>query len=68
MTWYRKNSNSSGYTDVVSDTKYNIHSNGSLSIVDVQKEDIGTYEIQISNSAGAALEEIEVQLLQGMNL
>ena len=57
------NANASGYTEVVSDNKYTVHFNGSLSIADVQKEDIGTYEVQISNSAGAALEEIEVEIV-----
>ena len=57
------NSDSSDYTEVVSDTKYKVHSNGSLSIADVQKEDIGTYEVQISNDAGAALVEMELEML-----
>ena len=64
MTWYKKNSDSSGYTEVVSGTKYYVHSNGSLSISNVQKEDIGTYEVQISNNAGAAVVEIEVEIMQ----
>ena len=58
------NANSSGYTEVVSDTKHKVHSNGSLSIVDVQKEDDGTYKVEISNSAGTVSEEIEVEILQ----
>ena len=49
---------------VVSDNKYNVYSNGSLSIADVQKEDDGTYMVQISNSAGSATEEIQVKLVQ----
>ena len=57
------NANSSGYTEVVSDTKHKVHSNGSLSIVDVQKEDDGTYKVEISNSAGTATEELEVELM-----
>ena len=48
----------------MSDTKYFVHSNGSLSIFEVQKEDIGTYEVQISNSAGATVEELEVEIMQ----
>ena len=61
-------SDSSGYTEVVSDTKHKVHSNGSLSIVDVQKEDDGTYMIWISNSAGTATEAIEVEIMQQTGL
>ena len=64
VTWYKSNVNSSGYTEVVSGTKYKVHSNGSLSIVDVQKEDAGTYEVQISNSAGSASQQVEVDVNQ----
>ena len=49
---------------VVSDTKYNVYSNGSLSIADVQKEDNGTYKVEISNSAGTVSEEIQVEIMQ----
>ena len=64
VTWYKMSSDSSGYTEVVSDTKYNVHPNGSLSIVDVQKGDNGTYKVEISNSAGTVSEEIQVELMQ----
>ena len=57
-------SDSSGYTEVVSGDKYKVHSNGSISIVDVQKEDDGTYKVEISNSAGSATEEVEVGVMQ----
>ena len=63
MNWYKLTPDTSGYVKVVSDPKNKIHSNGSLSIVDVQKEDIGTYMAEISNSAGTATEEIQVELL-----
>ena len=49
---------------VDNDTKYEIHSNGSLSIVDVQKEDNGAYKVEISNSAGSATEEIQVEIIE----
>ena len=57
-------SDSSGYTEIADGAKYNIHRNGSLSIVDAQKEDDGTYMVEISNSVGTATEEIQVELLQ----
>ena len=64
MKWYKSNINSSGYTEVESGTKYNLHFNGSLGIVYVQKGDNGTYMVEISNSAGTVSEEIEVEILQ----
>lgn len=50
--------------DVVSDGKYTIHSNGSLSIANIQQEDEGAYRIGISSDAGKATEEIEVVVMQ----
>ena len=64
MNWFKFNSGSSGYEEILSVTKHKVYSNGSLSIVDVQKEDVGTYKVQISNDAGTATEEIEVEIMQ----
>ncbi|XP_063687572.1 uncharacterized protein LOC134820861 isoform X3 [Bolinopsis microptera] len=44
--------------------KYEIHINGSLTIKDVGKEDEGTYLVQVSNSAGSATEEAEIEVTQ----
>ena len=54
---------SSDDIEIVSDEKYMVHSNGSLSILDVQNEDEGAYRIEISNSDGLASEDIEVELI-----
>ena len=48
----------------MSDRKFYVHYNASLSIFDAQKEDEGTYVIEISNSEGKATEEIEVEVVQ----
>ena len=48
----------------MSDDKYTVHSNGSLSILDAEKEDEGAYRVEISNYAGSASEQIEVELIQ----
>ena len=63
VTWFKFNSDSSGYTEVANGKKFNVHSNGSLSIANVQKEDDGTYMVEIVNNFGSAMEEIEVELL-----
>ena len=62
--WYKLDKDSSDLIDISSDDKYTIHTNGSLSILDTQQGDEGTYRIEISNSAGKASEEIVVVLKQ----
>ena len=54
---------SSEFTEI-SAKNNKVHLNGSLSIVDVQKEDAGTYKVEISNSAGWANREIRVEISQ----
>ena len=53
-----------GYTEIVSDDKYVVDTNGSLSIRDTVEEDEGTYKVELSNSAGTVSEEIQVDLIQ----
>ena len=48
--------------------KYEIHINGSLTIKDVGEEDEGTYLVQVSNSAGSATEEAEIEVTQTAGL
>ena len=57
------NPDSSEFTEI-SAKNNKVHLNGSLSIFDVQKEDAGTYKVQISNSAGWANREIQVTVSQ----
>ena len=63
VNWFKFNSNSYEYEEILRSKKHNVHSNGSLSIVDVHKEDIGTYEVQISNNAGITSEEVQVEIM-----
>ena len=64
MTWYKMSSDSSGFLEIASDDIYKVHSNGSLSIVAVHKEDDGTYMVEISNNAGTASEKVQVEIIQ----
>ena len=57
-------SDPSSYTEIVDGAKYHVHPNGSLSIVDAQKTDDGTYKVEISNSVGTVTEEIQVELME----
>ena len=57
------NPDSSGFTEI-SAKNNKVHLNGSLSMFDVQKEDAGTYKVEISNSAGWANREIQVTVSQ----
>ena len=50
--------------EILDDSKFTVHSNGSLSIPDIQIEDEGMYMVELSNSDGTALMEIEVQLIK----
>ena len=42
--------------------KYEIHINGSLTIFDVEDEDEGVYLVQVSNSAGSATEQADIEV------
>ena len=64
IRWYKLNTDSSGYTEIVTDARYTIHFNSSLSIHDTESSDKGTYRVEISNSVGSASEEIEVELIR----
>ena len=44
------------------DDKYQVHINGSLTVKDVGDEDEGVYLVQVSNSAGSATEEAEIEV------
>ena len=55
---------SPGFSEIVSDDKYKIHTNGSFSIFDAQLEDGGSYWVVISNIAGTATEQTEVSVTQ----
>ena len=64
--WFKFNYTSSDYIELMSDEKYSVYPNGSLSIIDVQKEDEGTYRVMLSNNAGIVSEDIEVEVIEPM--
>ena len=64
VRWYKWISENGEYGEIISDGKYIVHTNGSLTIIDSQREDEGTYMIEISNSAGNAQEEIEIVMAE----
>lgn len=68
MKWYILDSESPGFEEIVSDEKYKIHFNGSLSILDTQLENNGSYWVVVSNAAGTASENIEVVVEQRAGL
>lgn len=49
--------------DVADDPKFTVHFNGSLSILDIQKENEGTYKAEVSNRDGATTVEIDVNVI-----
>ena len=61
--WSKLGPDFSTVSDIVSDDKYTIHSNGSLSILDAEKEDEGNYTIEISNNVGTAKAWLEVGII-----
>ena len=64
VRWFKMGADSPSYTELTSDDNYIVHSNGSLSILDTDEQDEGTYWVEVSNSAGTASEEIEIELIQ----
>lgn len=65
MRWYKVNSDTSDRTTIINDNKkYKIYTNGSLGILSIQDNDVGTYRVEISNNVGKAAEEVDVQLIK----
>ena len=62
--WYSNTSESSEYTEIVTDEKYKIHPNGSLSIFDVQTDNEGFYVVKLSNRDGTTSMKIDVNVIQ----
>ena len=56
-------SESLSYSEILSEEKYTVHPNGSLSILGAEKEDEGDYKIELSNSAGIVSEEIDLKII-----
>ena len=50
--------------EILGDSKITVHSNGSLSIPDIQKEDEGTYLVELSNSDGTTSLDIKVEVVE----
>ena len=50
--------------EILDDSKITVHSNGSLSIPEIEKEDEGTYVVELSNSDGSTSVEIELKVIE----
>ena len=64
IRWYVVESESGEKEEILDDSKITVHSNGSLSIPDIQKEDEGTYVVELSNSDGTTSLDIKVEVVE----
>ena len=64
VIWRKVDDESDSYTRIINDENYQVHLNGSLSIIDVQEDNEGTYSVEISNGNETTSVMIQIIVLQ----